>query len=140
MSTTLKARSAFTSFWTDSAAHNGKPFTITGMVWITEDDGMNPEPRFDVTFADGSTLEQACAEELFEGWAEPDRPTAVSAYEAAARAAGWTVSHMQDNGYFAWKGGTEGDPERETSWCATEGEAWREACQCHGIKVDAEGR
>lgn len=77
MSTTHKLRERFTSFWTDSAEHHGKAFTITAMVWVnTEDDGLdNPEPRFNITFADGSTFADANAEELFEGWASPDEMT-----------------------------------------------------------------
>lgn len=75
MSSTHNIRPRFTSFWTDSAQHHGKPFTITAMVWCGEEEGMNPEPRFHVTFADGSTFADANAEELFEGWATPERAT-----------------------------------------------------------------
>jgi len=75
MSTSHKLRERFTSFWSDSAEHHGKPFAITGMIWMTEEDGMNPEPRFDIEFDDGSAFEQAGAEELFEDWATPDRET-----------------------------------------------------------------
>ena len=81
MASRHRLRERFTSFWTDSAEHHGKTFTITGMVWVnTEDDGLdNPEPRFDIVFADGTSFDDANAEELFEGWASPERPTAESA-------------------------------------------------------------
>jgi hypothetical protein len=79
MSSTHKIRERFTSFWSDSAAHNGRRFSITGMVWCGEEEGMEPEPRFNITFEDGSTFDDANAEELFEGWAAPDRLTAIAA-------------------------------------------------------------
>lgn len=78
MSTTHKIRDRFTSFWSDSAEHSGKRFTVTGMVWLSEEDGVNPEPRFAVTFEDGTIFEEANAEEIFEGWASPDRMTAAA--------------------------------------------------------------
>ena len=76
MSSQHKRRDRFTSFWSDSAEHNGKRFNITGMVWCGEEEGMNPEPRFNVAFEDGTAFESANAEEIFEDWATPDRPTA----------------------------------------------------------------
>lgn len=79
MSSTHKIRDRFTSFWSDSAEHNGKPFRIVGMVWVGADEGMNPEPRFNIRFDNGSEFESANAEELFEGWASPDRRTPVTA-------------------------------------------------------------
>lgn len=84
MSTKYPLRERFTSFWTDSKAHDGKRFAIAGMVWLGEDDGVNPEPRFDVTFEDGTRFAEACAEELFIGWAAPDRPTAETHQEDAS--------------------------------------------------------
>ena len=77
MSSKHKIRERFTSYWTDSKEHNGKTFTITSMVWLGEEEGMNPEPRFDIVFADGTVFEEANAEELFEGWAIPELPTAA---------------------------------------------------------------
>ena len=76
MSSTHKIRERFTSYWSDSAEHDGKAFSIVGMVWCGEEEGMNPEPRFNIVFDDGTAFDDANAEELFEGWATPDLPTA----------------------------------------------------------------
>jgi hypothetical protein len=81
MASTHKIRERFTSFWSDSAEHDGKAFSIVAMVWCGEEEGMNAEPRFNIVFADGESFADAGAEELFEGWAMPERETSPAKAE-----------------------------------------------------------